>query len=377
MGDSNRREKRPISTPLDEYIAMQPLTHQGSGTIGRKDDPAIVSVVIVNWNGGEAVLECLRHVLAQTRPPDEIIVVDNASTDGSLEAIAREFPGVQVVENESNLGYGGGVNRGVALATGKWVALLNNDAMADARWLEEMLAVAQPSRFGMVACKIYLDREADVLDKVGHVIAVDGQNFGRGHGLEDDGRYEALEEVAWPDGCAGLWLREEFERLGGIDEEFFAYADDADLGIRFRLAGWRSGLAPRAIVEHRHSQSLGAYSPEKLFLVERNRIWLVMKYFPWPLVLLNPAVWAWRAFLTRLGSRGDAGPWARVSHEDRANATRAILRAQIAGWRGLGSQLRKRARLAKLCGPAWRRRMRALLKAEHVSLADLARGRVR
>lgn len=356
---------------------MQPPAHQNFDPT--RDDPhrPTVSVVVVNWNGGAVVLECLRRVFAQSRAPDEVIVVDNASTDGSREAIAHEFAGARLIESETNRGYGGGVNLGVAAATGTWVALLNNDAMADPAWLEEMLATAGSGRFGMVACKIYLDRSAGILDKVGHVIAIDGQNFGRGHGLEDDGRYDDLKEVAWPDGCAGLWLREEFERLGGVDEEFFAYADDADLGIRFRLAGWRSALASRAIVEHRHSQSLGAYSPEKLFLVERNRIWLAMKYFPWPLVLANPAVWAWRAFLTRLRSRGDSGPWARVSPEDKSRATKAILRAQIAGWLGLVSQLRKRARLGRLCGPAWPGRMRTILDADRVSLDALARGTVR
>lgn len=336
-----------------------------------------VSVVVVNWNGGDEVLECLRAIFAQSRPADEVIVVDNASTDGSYEAIERDFAAARLIQSGRNLGFGGGVNLGVAEARGDWIALVNSDAMTDPRWLEEMLSVAAEPTFGMIACKIYLDRANGVLDKVGHRIAIDGQNFGCGHGLPDDGRYDELTEVAWPDGCASLWRRDVFEQVGGVDEEFFAYADDADLGIRFRLAGWRSGLAPRAIVEHRHSQTLGAYSPEKLFLVERNRIWLTMKYFPWALVLGNPFVWAWRAFLTQWRSRGDSGPWAQVSPEDKSRATRAILRAQLAGWLGIASQLRKRGRLEKICGPEWAARMRTILEDDRVSLDDLARGEVR
>jgi len=334
--------------------------------------------VIVNWNSGEVVVDCVRSVIRQSRAPDQVVVVDNASTDGSRERLEAEFPSIQVVRNARNLGFGGGVNRGVAVAGGEWIALLNSDAVADERWIEEMLAAASGrERCGMVACKIYLDRSARVVDKVGHRIGIDGQNFGRGHRAVDDGRFDLLSEVAWPDGCASLWRREPFVHLGGVDEEFFAYADDADLGIRFRLAGWRCALAPGAIVEHRHSLSLGAYSPQKLFLVERNRIWLVLKYFPWSLVVANPLLWLWRALLTMRGGRDRSGPWAQVSPADRSGALRAIVRAQLAGWLGIYSQLRKRAELRRTCGPQWRSRMREILDRDRVALADLARGDVR
>ena len=336
-----------------------------------------VSVVIVNWNGGQNVLACLASLGEQSRPPDEVIVVDNASEDGSIEQVAQRFPLARILRISSNLGYGGGVNCGVAAARSEWVALLNNDAVADREWLEQMLAVAATDPgYGMVACKIYLDRGQRVIDKVSHRIALDGQNFGRGHGAIDDGRYDGLTEVAWPDGCAGLWRRSVFRRVGGLDEQFFAYADDADLGIRFRIAGWRCGLAARAIVEHRHSQSLGAYSARKLYLVERNRIWLAAKYFPGPLLVLNPLFWAWRALLTLMADRTDTGLWAQVAPTDRQVVFRAILRAQIDGWLGVPEQLRKRLGLRATCGVGWQQRFRSLLRAERVRLADVARARV-
>lgn len=353
---------------------MTKAAHQ----VSAPSEPSSVSVVIVNWNGGDAVLDCVRSALDQTRPANEVVVVDNASSDGSLERLEAEFPAVRIVRNDRNLGFGGGVNRGVEASTSNWVALLNSDAVADAYWLERMLQAASGApECGMVACKIYLDRQAGLIDKVGHRIAVDGQNFGRGHGSTDEGQYDGLDRVAWPDGCASLWRRDTFRSVGGIDEEFFAYADDADLGIRFRLAGWLCALAPEAIVEHRHSQSLGAYSAQKLFLVERNRIWLTLKYFPWHLIALNPFLWAWRALLTMLGSRDETGPWAHVSPGDRSEVALAILRAQIAGWAGLRSQLEKRRSLTKRCDSRWPTRMREILRKDRVSLADLARGDVR
>lgn len=336
-----------------------------------------VSAVTVNWNGGDGLLACLASLHSQSWPPDEIFVVDNASVDGSLEAAIERFPGLRVIRHVANLGFGAGVNRGVAEATGDWIALLNNDAVADPEWVSEMLAVATADPdIGMVACKIYLDRNRGVIDKVGHRIAIDGQNFGRGHGSFDDGHYDELKEVAWADGCAGLWRRSTFRQVGGIDEEFFAYADDADLGIRFRLAGCRCGLAPGAIVEHRHSQSLGAYSARKLYLVERNRIWLATKYFPWALLVLNPVLWAWRAGLTLAAGKRGQGSWAQVANVHRSSVIAAILRAQLAGWLGAPRQLRKRAQLDRICGPGWQGRFWSLLREAHVSMADLARANV-
>lgn len=338
-------------------------------------DRAPVSAIVVNWNGGEGVIDCIASLRAQTHPLHEIIVVDNASVDGSPERLAAAFPEVKMVRLPENVGFGAGVNRGAATASGEWLALLNNDAIADPEWLANMLAATRDD-VGMVACKIYLDRAAGVLDKVGHRITLDAQNFGRGHRAIDRGQYDQLTEVAWPDGCAGLWRRDVFLRIGGLDEEFFAYADDGDLGIHFRIAGWRCALAPRAVVEHRHSQSLGAYSPRKLFLVERNRIWLATIYFPWILVLLNPFLWLWRAVCTVVAGHGGDGPWSQVAAGSRLEVMRAILSAQIAGWSGAPRQLRKRARLRQTCGPDWPRRLRALLREAHVSIASFARGEI-
>lgn len=337
---------------------------------------APVSAIVVNWNGGDAVLACLASLCDQTTALAEIIVVDNDSRDGSAERIAAAFPSATLVRLPENAGFGAGVNRGAALARGDWLALINNDAVADPRWLEHMLAATTAPGVAMVACKVYLDRGERRLDKFGHRITLDGQNFGRGHRAVDRGQYDQVREVAWPDGCAGLWRRDVFAEVGGLDEEFFAYADDADLGIRFRIAGWRSAAAPEAVAEHRHSQALGAYSARKLFLVERNRIWLVNLYFPWPLVVLNPLLWLWRAALTVAAGRGGAGPWSQVGSQSRVEVARAILAAQWAGWRGAPRQWRKRARLRQTCGPEWPRRFRALLGEAHVGMRAFARGEI-
>jgi len=336
-------------------------------------DAATVTAVVVSWNGGAKLLDCLHALAAQSRPFDAIVLVDNGSTDGSIEAVVAALPTVRVVPLPHNTGFGAGVNRGVTASATQWVALINNDAMADRNWLAHCLTAAESHPdVGMVACMVKLDLTAGVIDKVGHRMAIDGQNFGRGHRHIDRGQYNDVDSVAWPDGCASLWRRSAFVDLGGMDEEFFAYADDADLGIRFRLAGWRCALAPRALVEHRHSQTLGAYSARKLYLVERNRIWLAAKYFPPRLLALNGLFWSWRALLTLRAARAGAGSWALVPKLGRMQAARAVARAQLDGWRGLPRQWRKRAQLTAQCGADWPRRFDALRREAHVSLASLA-----
>ena len=140
----------------------------------------------------------------------------------------------------------------------------------------------------MLASKILFQSPSNVIDKAGHLIYWDGQNRGRGTMETDTGQYDKPEEILWPDACAALYHRKVFEETGGFDETFFAFGDDADLGLRARLLGWSAWYVPTAVVHHRHSASFGAYSPLKVMLVERNRLLLAIKNFSWPLLLQNP-----------------------------------------------------------------------------------------
>lgn len=248
-----------------------------------------ISVVIVNWNRRDMLVECLQSLTRQTLPPFEVIVVDNASTDGSAEAaLACQGVHVCLIRNTVNKGFCEANNQGFAVAKGGLFALLNNDAVAEPRWLEELAeAFADSPGVGMAASKILVYDQRDRIDKVGHLIYWDGQNRGRGTGERDHGQYDQVEEVLWPDGCAAMYRREMIEEIGGFDEEFFAYADDAELGLRGRLAGWRAIYRPQARVYHRRGSTLGVYSSNRIQLIERNRILLVFKHFPWSLIWRN------------------------------------------------------------------------------------------
>ncbi len=271
----------------------------------------LVSVITPNWNRCELLRACLRSLEAQTLQDHEVIVVDNGSSDGSVEMLRTGFPAVALIANRENRGFCAAVNQGIRQARGQYVALLNNDAEAGPGWLEALVtAASQQPGTGMCASKILRYDDPKVIDKVGHLIYPDGQNRGRACGETDSGQFDRLEEALLPDGCAALYDRRVFETAGMFDEDFFAYGDDAELGLRARLAGWGCLYVPSAVVYHRHSSTLGKYSAERLVLVERNRLWLAAKLFPWRLLWLNPFYcllrWAANA-LASLRRRGEAG----------------------------------------------------------------------
>jgi GT2 family glycosyltransferase len=145
-----------------------------------------------------------------------------------------------------------------------------------------------------VACKILMAEDRRRIDKVGHLIFPDGQNRGRGTGAIDEGQFDRVEEVLWPDGCAALYRKAMLDEVGGFDEDFFAYADDAELGLRARIAGWGCVYTPHAVARHHRGTTLGVGSVRRLTLIERNRVLLAAKLFPWSLLWLNPFYYAAR-----------------------------------------------------------------------------------
>jgi GT2 family glycosyltransferase len=200
----------------------------------------------------------------------------------------------------------------------------------------------------MLGGKILLMEPKGVIDKAGHLIYWDGQNRGRGTMASDVGQYENAEETLWPDACAALYHRRIFEETGGFDESFFAYGDDADLGMRARLLGWKAWYVPKAVVHHRHSATAGAYSSLKIMLVERNRLLLAIKNFPWPLLLSNP-YWsvrrfAWHAYAAskRQGSAGQM-----VAAEGWGRSILTLGWAYLSALRVLPGALRKRGRIQR------------------------------
>jgi GT2 family glycosyltransferase len=278
-------------------------------------DGPIVSAIVLNWNGEGVVEEAVASLLAQTLASMEVIVVDNASTDGSDAAVEQKFAGrVSLIRNARNLGFGAGNNEGIRRAHGRFILLLNNDAEASPTMAEEMVRAADDDeRIGMVAAKVLLHGESGLIDTTGHLLYPDGLNRGRGRLEPDHGQYDGCRTALFPSGAAGLYRRRMLHEIGLFDEAFFLYGDDAELGLRGRRAGWGCAFAPRAVAHHRYSRSAGQYSALKAFHVERNRVWVLLKLFPWPSIVVSPFYTAMRLAWQALGVATGRGAAARLA----------------------------------------------------------------
>lgn len=300
---------------------------------------------MVNHNRCDLLADCLDSLHRQHYRPLEVVVVDNGSQDGSV-ALMKNFPllNVQVVENKINYGFCKANNQALMLCRGTYVALLNNDAIAETSWLTELVnALENSPEFGMAASKVLAHDAHNIIDKLGHLIYLDGQNRGRGSGEIDQGQYDRFEEVSWPDGCAAFYRRELLQQLGGFDEDFFAYADDAELGFRARVAGWRCLSVPTAIVWHRLGSTLGRHSEQRLFLIERNRLWLAIKLFPARLLILSPFYAVGRLVATIIAWLFGYGEVGYASSSiSLLRLVRCLVKANFAALVGLPSMLKKR-----------------------------------
>lgn len=249
-----------------------------------------ISVIVVNYNGAALLDDCLNSLATQTYRDYEVVFVDNGSTDDSVARVRELMPEARVVALPENRGFAGGNNEGIRQARGSYIVLLNNDTEAASDFLEELVREAQRDlHSGMVAPKILNFYDRRRIDSVGGLLLCrDGLGQGRGRGECDDGQYDDLEEILIPSGCAALYRREMLDEIGLFDERFFAYCEDTDLGLRGRWAGWGARSAPRAVVYHKYSGSSGAYSPLKMFLVERNHYFVAAKNLPWTMLLALP-----------------------------------------------------------------------------------------
>lgn len=306
----------------------------------------------------------------QTRRDLEVIVVDNSG-----KALVRRngtAPGARVLESPCNEGFGAAINRGIAASRAPFVATLNDDAVAHPQWLEALLAaIERRPDAGMCASQVRLFGEHR-LDSAGMLVCLDGSSKQRGHGrMPED--FPVTEETLFPSGSAALYRRAMLEVIGGFDDRFFLYCEDTDLGLRARWAGWKCLYVPHAVVEHHYSHSAGRASPLKAYYVERNRLFVLAKNFPLPLLLRAPAITAARYFWHfwyLLQGRGAAAQFRAAGHGG-AKMPWYVVRAHfalLANARRLWRQ-RRETRARAVITPAVFRR---LLRSHSISARKVA-----
>jgi GT2 family glycosyltransferase len=308
-------------------------------------------VIVVNWNGRHLLADCLDSILYQEDAGLEIIVVDNGSRDGSVEFLGSRYAGkIRLIELPSNEGWSGGNNKGIESARGEYVLLLNNDTCLGSGFFSRLReGILRHPGAGMYATKIldYYDRS--VIDNTGHVIYMDGTARGRGRRKKDAPGNDREEEVLCPSGAAGVYRREIFERVGPIDDVYFTYGEDAELGLRARRAGYKCFFIPSAVLYHKYSASSGPYTPMKIYYVERNRIWTVIKIFPWYAVVLSPIFTFARYMVGLAGLISGKGAVGKLSENYGAgDIFLSLLKAHGDALKGIPGMLRKRRALRRV-----------------------------
>jgi GT2 family glycosyltransferase len=331
---------------------------------------------VLNWNGARVVGDCVRSLLAQDYPALDILVVDNASTDDSPEIIRRDFPTVRLHVNEKNLGFGGGNNVGIRLAETPYVLLVNNDTVCEPDVVRRLVeAVATDPRVGSATPCIVLHATGKV-DATGIVVCPDGLALGRGRGESPDAMREPAETFYASD-CLCLYRRAMLDALrlpdGELyDEDFFAYADETDMGWRAQRQGWKSLYVPAAIVYHHHAASSGSVSPFLVRLVERNRIWVAVKNFPLWLILYGTLWTGYRYFWQVLAAlRGSGRAGAMAAERSKFEVACILARAYWEALVGLPRMLRKRAAI-KRTGRLRMRRIREIFRRFGIGAYDIA-----
>ena len=266
---------------------------------------AFVSVVIVNYNGGQYLPDCLCALKTQSRPPDEIIVVDNFSVDGSADRIAKEHPDVTLIRMDANLGFAAANNIAFehiaskarasthrndlqssslrSELTHRWVALLNPDTIPRSDWLAALLAAARSKLdFDVFASKLISAEDPNVLDGQGDIHHVSGLSWRRHHGKRHSqikGK-PLIDPLFSPCAAAALYRFSRIREVEGMDERYFCYHEDVDLMFRLRLTGSKVFYAANSVVAHHGSAITGVSSDFSVYHGHRNLVWSYVKNMP-------------------------------------------------------------------------------------------------
>lgn len=239
-----------------------------------------VSLLVLNYNGGQFIKKCLGSLLKQTYPNFEVIVIDNNSTDDSVIFVKKNFPNIKIIIFDKNLGFAGGYNKAISKIKTEYIALINNDAVADKKWLSESMKIIMTDKKIVASTsKILFYDKPQIINSAGTKITPIGAGFDIGFG-ESSKKYNYNQYNCSASGCAMIIKREAFNKIGGFDSAYFAYFEDVDLSWRLWLYGYKIVYVSTAIVYHKFGASFGGLeSPNRVYYGERNRICNILKNF--------------------------------------------------------------------------------------------------
>jgi GT2 family glycosyltransferase len=294
------------------------------------------TVIFVNWNGGALLAECLKHLQLQTHKPVRILVVDNASTDGSIAAAGIPAGNVELLSMDINLGFAAANNRALVRCDTEFVALLNPDAFPEPDWLERLVeaAHANPEVAAFGSRQLCLDNP-EILDGTGDTYHVSGLAWRERYGMRQQPQDLISREIFSPCAAAAFYRRQAVSDVGGFDEDCFCYMDDVDLGFQLRLSGYKALYVPDAVIQHAGSASTGGeWSDFAVYHGFRNSAWVFIKNMPdvlfWLLLPLHVALNLASVLLFSIRGQG-----------------RVIIRSKTDAFLGIPRAWRKRRKIQK------------------------------
>ncbi len=252
---------------------------------------ATVSAIVPTWNRADLLQRILANLTAQTRPPDQIIVVDNGSTDAT-QLVARNFP-VDLVVFPENRGFAVAVNEGISRATGDWILIVNNDVVLEPVWLQRLLSSAQQENASFAVGKLLRPDTANLIDGSWDLVSRAAYAWRCGYGKPDGAVWSAKRKISFAPMTAALFHRSVFDRIGLLETRFESYYEDVDFGVRCALAGVGGIYEPAAVALHMSKTTLGKSSARVFFLTARNQVLILAKYysaktlrrFAWPILV--------------------------------------------------------------------------------------------
>ena len=259
---------------------------------------SLISIIVLNYNAGELLLNCIDSLKKSTYQNIEILVVDNISSDDSHIKCKKQFPDIRLIQNRKNLGYCGGNNVGIKEAKGEFIVILNPDTIVEENWLHEIFNAFNKFGDGLYQPKIISLNESNIIQSTGNMIHAFGFGFARDKGKKVIEKKEEIEKIGYASGTCLFTTKKVLEKVGLLDEFLFLYHDDLDLGWRAAQIGINSYYVPKSKIFHAESYSL-KWSAKKFYWLERNRKYCLKTHYSkdtykkmsFSLMLVDLSVW--------------------------------------------------------------------------------------
>ena len=244
----------------------------------KNDSSPLVSIIILNYNAGNLLLNCVDSVFKSTYPNFEVLVVDNISTDNSHVICKEKFEKIHLIKNKENLGYCEGNNVGIRNADGEFIVILNPDTIVEPNWLNHLMSAYSKFGEGLYQPKFFSLNEKLVLQSTGNMLHIFGFGFARDKGKADDEKIKSVEKINYASGTCLFTSKIVLDKIGLLDPFLFLYHDDLDLGWRAAQIGINSFYVPQSIIYHAESYSI-KWSSKKFYWLERNRKYCLLTHY--------------------------------------------------------------------------------------------------